>query len=222
MKTVILWTGGKDSCIAFHEAVKAGHEVQCLATFAPEQPDFLAHPLDAVKLQAAVTGIPHRQMTVTAPYKTSYVEQLRLLKTELGTEQVVTGDIDEVDGCANWMETCCAEAGITLWRPLWKMNRREAMQKLDEHKIRFLISCVMPDRLGPEWVGREFGAGNYEALLNESVQKNFDLCGENGEYHSLVIDAALYRKKILPKEMTTGNRNGFSHLLVSRWETVVK
>lgn len=217
MKTVVLWTGGKDSCIALHEAVKAGHEVQCLATFAPEQPDFLAHPLDAVKLQASVTGFEHRQMTVIAPYRESYVEQLRRLKEELGTGQVVTGDIDEVDGCASWMESCCREAGMALWRPLWKMDRVEVMRKLDEFGIRFLVSCVMSEKLDASWVGREFGAGNYAELLQVSQLSKIDLCGENGEYHTLVTDAALYDSRLSPSAFSTGSRNGFYYLAVKDW-----
>ena len=55
----VLWTGGKDSALALHEARLNGCRVRCLVTFASPEPNFLAHPLAFMKLQATALALPH-------------------------------------------------------------------------------------------------------------------------------------------------------------------
>src|SRR5579875_2179050 len=94
----VLWTGGKDSALALHAAAAHGCEARCLVTFAPPEPDFLAHPLPVMALQARSLGLPHRVLTVAKPFETGYEAALRTLRDEAGIECVVTGDIAAVDG----------------------------------------------------------------------------------------------------------------------------
>ena len=55
-KSAVLWTGGKDSCLALYEARKAGYSIDGLITFAPENPAFLAHPIGFMQLQSRSIG----------------------------------------------------------------------------------------------------------------------------------------------------------------------
>ena len=68
----VLWTGGKDSALALHEARQAGCRVRGLVTFAPPEPDFLAHPIAFMKLQAAALALPHWLWPVHEPFHESY------------------------------------------------------------------------------------------------------------------------------------------------------
>ena len=43
-RVIVLWSGGKDAMQALCHAREAGHQVVALATFAPPEPRFLAHP----------------------------------------------------------------------------------------------------------------------------------------------------------------------------------
>ncbi len=55
MKLGLLFSGGKDSCLALHRAVAAGHEVACLLTLLPERDDswmFHTPALEWTALQA--------------------------------------------------------------------------------------------------------------------------------------------------------------------------
>jgi diphthine-ammonia ligase len=47
-KAAILWTGGKDSALAFFKGVNEGYSIERLITFVPPNPIFLAHPLEIV------------------------------------------------------------------------------------------------------------------------------------------------------------------------------
>src|ERR1051326_5217249 len=83
----VLWTGGKDSALAMHEAQLAGCSVRCLATFAPPEPAFLAHPLAIIKLQAQALGLPHFVWPVREPFHESYEAGLRWLKETIGVDR---------------------------------------------------------------------------------------------------------------------------------------
>ncbi|HIM33797.1 MAG TPA: ATP-binding protein, partial [Candidatus Poseidoniales archaeon] len=68
MKLGLLFSGGKDSCLALHRAVAAGHEVACLLTLLPERDDswmFHTPALEWTALQAEALGIA--QLTAATP-----------------------------------------------------------------------------------------------------------------------------------------------------------
>ena len=66
-KVAISWTGGKDSSLALHEAVKSSDVINCLVTFAPIGEKFLAHPLALMEMQAQALGLPHYVLEVKEP-----------------------------------------------------------------------------------------------------------------------------------------------------------
>ncbi len=80
----MLWTGGKDSAMALYEADQNGYCVRCLVTFAPPEPDFLAHPLSFIKMQAQALALPHYVLPINAPFEQSYETGLRRLRDEMG------------------------------------------------------------------------------------------------------------------------------------------
>ena len=92
-RVIVLWSGGKDAMQALCHA-RAGHQV--VATFAPPEPRFLAHPLSQVRRQAAALGLPHLLITIEAPFDLGYETALAALKEEWRLDGVVTGDIDSV------------------------------------------------------------------------------------------------------------------------------
>lgn len=221
-KAAILWTGGKDSCIALHEAVKRGYSVAGLFTFTPESPDFLAHPLDAVALQAEALELPHARLPVTAPFRESYISNLVRLRETQGIDCVFTGDIDEVDGCSSWMEQCCNAAEIELIRPLWKMNRKPVFELAAAIRMQFVMTCVMPAHFDKTWPGRTFDATDLSELETYTASHNIDLCGENGEYHTMVTDAFLFKKRLVLQDTVTEERNGFYYVKAAAYHLAAK
>src|SRR5688500_18360768 len=94
----MLWTGGKDSMLALHEAREKGYDVKGLITCTPENPSFLAHPLEIMRLQSEALGLPHLAVVIREPYDEGYAQALRGLKEWKGIDTVITGDIATVNG----------------------------------------------------------------------------------------------------------------------------
>lgn len=192
----MLWTGGKDSSMALYEASLNGYGVCCLVTFAPPEPDFLAHPLDLIKRQAQTLALPHYVLTIREPFEHSYEAELLKLKDEMGIDYVITGDIAQVNGNANWIRQRCLNIGMKVHIPLWGRDRNTLMQQLLDRGFKVRLSCVNTGWLDQNWVGRELNETALEELRFIARKNGMDLCGEEGEYHTMVVDGPQFKQGI--------------------------
>ena len=195
-EVAVLWTGGKDSCLAFFEAQSNGFEIDSLITFVPSNPVFLAHPIPFMKYQAKAINLPYRIIEIKEPYKEGYREALCLLKERHNIITLITGDIDEIDGHSIWVEEYSGYAGIDIQIPLWKMNRMEVLKQLLKHQFKVIFSCVKKPWFTDEWVGKEITVDVLSQLSEMNTAKGIDICGERGEYHTMVCDAPFFQKSI--------------------------
>lgn len=187
-RVIVLWSGGKDAMQALCHAREAGHQVVALVTFAPPSPRFLAHPLSQVQRQAAALGLPHRLVTIEAPFDQGYELALAELKDEWRLDGVVTGDIDSVGGAPNWIRERCQPLGIAVHTPLWQLSREALLADLLARGIVAHLSCVDTRVLAPDWVGRVLDRATLAELQQLASSRGFDACGEQGEYHTMVTD----------------------------------
>lgn len=192
----ILWTGGKDSSLALYEADRNGYFVRCLVTFAPPEPDFLAHPLGFIKMQAHALGLPHVVLPISTPFESSYETCLCRLRDEMGIDCVVTGDIAEVDGNPNWIRERSRPVGMSVHMPLWGRDRSALLQQLLAQGFKAHFSCVKTRQLDESWVGRELNDSTISELRRIGERTGLDLCGEEGEYHTLVTDGPQFTRGI--------------------------
>jgi diphthine-ammonia ligase len=151
----MLWTGGKDSALALYEASQNDYRICCLATFAPSEPNFLAHPLAFIKVQAQALALPHYVLPIRRPFEKSYETALCGLRDKMGVNTVITGDIAEVAGNPNWIRERGRVIGMMAHTPLWGRDRLTLLRLLLENGFSAIFSCVNPRWLGENWIGRE-------------------------------------------------------------------
>jgi uncharacterized protein (TIGR00290 family) len=178
------------------EASRSGCDVRCLVTFAPPKPDFLAHPLAFMKLQAEALGLPHQVLRVEEPFAESYETHLRALRNEMGIDAVVTGDIAEVGGSPNWIRERSRPVGMEVYTPLWGRDRQTLLEQLLNHRFKVRFSCVKKRWLTESWVGRTLNEPAIAELRVVRERTGLDLCGEEGEYHTLVTDGPQFSRAI--------------------------
>lgn len=210
----VLWTGGKDSALALYEAGRNGCRVRCLATFAPPQPDFKAHPLTVIRLQAQALGLPHHVLPVTAPFAAGYETALRKLRDEFGVGCAITGDIDEIDGKPNWIGERCRAVGMRVHLPLWGRERELLLEQLLERGFRTRISCVDMRRLDASWVGRELDGSSIAELRAVHARTGIDLCGEEGEYHTLIVDGPSFARLVEIRSRATRTVGPLAYMVI--------
>jgi len=191
----MLWTGGKDSSLALYEARQDGYDVRCLVTFAPEQKNFLAHPMEFLKMQAQALELPHHIFYVTEPFEAGYENHLRILR-DMGIGTVITGDIAEVGGAPNWIRERSRPVGMNVHTPLWGRDRNLLLQQLVAEKFKVFFSCIKTRWLTENWIGRELNDSSIADLQMVRQHTGLDLCGEEGEYHTLVADCPMFKRTI--------------------------
>jgi diphthamide synthase (EF-2-diphthine--ammonia ligase) len=110
---------------------------------------------------------------------------------------VVTGDIAEVGGQPNFVDAIAAQAGLLIDKPLWHAPRRALLEHLVAKGYAVVFSAVRTPWFDASWAGRRLDAGAIAELLSLGAQSGLDLCGENGEYHTMVVDAPRFRAAIV-------------------------
>jgi uncharacterized protein (TIGR00290 family) len=189
------WSGGKDAALALHEAVAAGAEPRFLAAMMVESGGrSRSHGLsrELLEAQAAALGLPIRfGAAAWDGYEEELVRVLADGVAETGAPVGIFGDID-IDRHREWVETTAARAGATACLPLWQRERRALMDDLLAAGVRAAIVAVRDGVLPAELLGRTVDA----ELVEEVVALGADAAGENGEFHTVVLDGPLFRRPL--------------------------
>ena len=95
-----------------------------------------------------------------------------------------------------WTENICGEFGIKALLPLWKLDREEILKGFIENGFESIVVCLKADASDARWLGRKIDRWFMAELQDYQRNHSFDICGENGEYHTFVVDGPCFRKRI--------------------------
>lgn len=189
------WSGGKDSALALHEVMRAAAEPRFLVSMLTEGgARSRSHGLsrELLAAQAAAVGIPIRFGAATwGGYREEFVRVVGEGIAATGARAGVFGDID-IDEHREWEEGVCAEVGAQAVLPLWHRDRRAVTDRLLASGFEAVIVAVRDGVLAPSLLGRTLDAG----VLAEIEAAGADACGENGEFHTFVVDGPLFRRPV--------------------------
>lgn len=195
-KAIVLWSGGKDCNLALHLAKEAGYEITALVTFYSRSTEFRAHPKEWMELQSKSLGITHILLEIEEPFASSYEIQLRKLKDQLGISTVVSGDISEVHGNSNWISERASAIGMNVFLPLWHKSRMEVMELLFRFHFKVILTLVKSPWLNETFLARKIDLELIEEFRILGKENGLDLCGEQGEYHTMVLNGPGYRSPV--------------------------
>lgn len=187
------WSGGKDSCLAFHRAAAIGQPAALLTMFSTDGARSRSHGLrpELLHAQAAALGLPlHISRAEWDTYETAFLAALATLKHQ-GIATAVFGDID-LEPHREWEEKVCAASELTCCLPLWKEERRALLDEFLALGCRAILVAVKEGKLDPALLGRELDA----SVIAEIEASGCDACGEEGEYHTAVVDGPRFRSPI--------------------------
>jgi diphthine-ammonia ligase len=192
---IVSWSGGKDSCMALYEARRSGHKVTHLVNFISNDDKrvrFHGTNADLIKQQGTAIGIPVVQ------YETSWDDYERDFKAGVrgllptGVKGMIFGDI-YLDVHKEWVDRVCGEIGIEAVEPLWGRPTAELLDQFIELGFEAVIVGLNSKQVDEKWVGRYVDS----AFRDYLKQNNIDPCGENGEYHTVVINGPLFTRRLL-------------------------
>jgi len=196
-RIVASWSGGKDSCFACYKAMLDGFEVSHLLNFISMEQRCMSHGLDSklIVAQSQATGIPLIQRQITwDTYEEGFKAAMIELK-QMGVEGAVFGDID-IQEHKDWVNRVCNEVGIIAMEPLWGLNPLQILNDFIDEGFEAIVVNVKADLFGEEWLGRKIDRTFLKDLQKLRNEHDFHLCGESGEYHTLVTDGPIFKGRI--------------------------
>lgn len=207
MNFVTSWSGGKDSCYAMMQAVKLGFMPKVLLNMMNENGKISrSHglPLSILNQQAQKMQLPIKTVPATwGDYEEKFITILKSLKAKFDLEAAVFGDID-LQPHRDWEEKVCQAASLKAILPLWQQDRIALVNEMIENGIEtMIVSCNT--MMGESYLGKILT----KELALELLEKGIDPCGENGEFHTMVINCPLFSDKIILPAFTTKVHNDY-------------
>jgi len=153
-------------------------------------------------------------------YEQRFKRAVSVLKHR-GAQGMVFGDI-YLQEHRDWIERICGAMGITPVIPLWGIAPERVLNEFIEAGFEAVVISAKADIFSEEWLGRTIDYGFLADLKRLGLEESVDVCGEHGEYHTLVVDGPLFRKRM---QITYGDRvkrNGYWFLDIPRCRLKLK
>lgn len=214
MKVFVSWSGGKDSSLALHRALKMGLKVGCLFTMLSE--DGLrskTHGVERNTLESQALALKIPLVCGKATWETYEVEFKRIVgKLKMkGYGGGVFGDIN-LSEHRHWVERVCNEVGIKSFEPLWGEKYENLFTEFFGNGFKAIIVNVKANLIDEEWLGRPFN----NKFLDYLKRKGIDLYGEGGEYHTLTVYGPLFKQHLKIVEAKKTLQDGHWILKISK------
>jgi uncharacterized protein (TIGR00290 family) len=199
-----------------YEAIDKGYEISHLVNFISKEFHRVSfHGTEArlIQLQSQAIGIPLLQKETTWDgYEQEFKEAVRSLIPG-GVEGMVFGDI-YLQEHKDWVGRVCNDLGIEAIEPLWGKNTEEILSGFIEKGFEAVIVSAKSDLIDEDWIGRRVD----KAFMEYLKRKNIDICGENGEYHTLVTNGPIFKRQIQLIESKVISRDNYWFLDTIRYE----
>ena len=202
LRVCVLYSGGKDSTLALMRAAEE-HRVVCLATLLPgsaENPLFHYPNSHLTELQARAMDLPlvsARCPDSEAGALSALGKVLARAKEAYGAEAVVTGAVKSRYQLERFARVC-RSLGLEVLSPLWGLDEEELLREVLRAGIKAVITRVAGYPLSPSLLGKQLDEGLVERLV--SLRGYVNPSGEGGEYETLVLDAPVFRRAVVPLE----------------------
>lgn len=210
-KAVVSWSTGKDSAYAYHLVAQSDeYEVVGLLTTITGTFDRVAMHgtreaiLDA---QAERIGMPIHKVKIPWPctneiYESTMGSAFEQLKAD-GITHIIFGDL-YLEDIRSYREASVDGTGLTCVFPLWGMDTDKLSKAMTASGLQAVLVCIDPKALQKDFAGRLY---NQELVADLPVDA--DPCGENGEFHTAVVNGPMFDRPIDYSIGETVERSGF-------------
>ncbi|MEJ2766426.1 ATPase [Photobacterium sp. MCCC 1A19761] len=195
-KVIVSWSSGKDSTLTLIKLLDdpTVEVVGLYTTYLEDEVPFQATPIEVLKQQVALTGLPLVLIPLPEVFPPNTVYQARVIdglrRSGLDIDAVAFGDMF-CNGIAEYRRSYIEPAGWQCLFPLLGRDSRELAEEILHSGIQTLITTVDTHQLDGEYCGQW-----YNADLLARLPPHVDPCGENGEFHTLVVQAPCFQEAL--------------------------
>ncbi|MCD6537044.1 diphthine--ammonia ligase [Candidatus Bathyarchaeota archaeon] len=204
-----LFSGGKDSLYAIYLAEREGIKIEHLIFLIPSFPVPSPHAenLEAIKF---IAKSMRRKLAIVDLHRGAdeFINVLRSLNVDI----LVAGDVC-IEEHKSWLEAICNEANVTMLEPLFGRDTTKLFREIFNSGFEAVIIGVDTRYLEEEWLGFTLNKETAARFLSRAGCA--DPLGENGEYHTLVINCPLYPKRLRTKPKKKVMADSITYLVLS-------
>lgn len=199
MKLAVLFSGGKDSCLALHKVLQGGHEVKYLLNVYPKNIDsFMFHKQNwrLLNIQADCLGI--KMISIESEgIEEKELKDLRKLieKVKDNVSGIVVGGIaSSYQG--KRVKKICDDLNLKFVAPLLDYEPEKLWEELFREGFEVVMVKIACDGIDKGWLGRIINKGNFGELKKLAEKYKFRLDFEGGEAETTVLMMPEYNKRI--------------------------
>ena len=201
---LLSWSGGKDAAWTLH-ALRARDDVEVVALLTTVTTGYERVAMQGIRrellhAQADAAGLPLIEALIepqcdNARYEAAFAAALAGAKARWpALDTIAFGDLRLADVRA-WREASCAAMGWRIETPLFGIDTRELAHAMIAGGLRARLCCVDLEQLDASFAGRAF-----DDRLLADLPPGCDPCGENGEFHTLVLDGPMFDRALAVRE----------------------
>ncbi|KAK1444711.1 hypothetical protein BgAZ_106170 [Babesia gibsoni] len=250
MKLLSLISGGKDGIYSIIAAQREGHEVIMLGHLKPKAEDdtheldsfmyqtighnivpAIAECLDLPLIERHITGTPIGKNTLEyVPEDGDEVEDLftmvnEALAAKKDIEGILTGAIAS-QYQLNRVENVAKRLGLRTVQPLWGREQTGLLQEMIENNMKAIIVKTCSMGINETHLGKSIEE-LYPEFIKLKEKYGFNVCGEGGEYESLVLDCPAYKRRLAITEHKhiVHSKDPFAPTILyvpTKWEIIQK
>lgn len=211
-KVIISWSSGKDSTLTLIRLLNnPEYEVVALyTTHVANEVPFQVTPIAVVQMQADLAGLPliAIELPTVFPANNDYQRLVVNGLKECGIEfdAVAFGDMF-CNGIVEYRKSYIEAADWECVFPLVGQSSSELAEEIINCGIKTIIVTTDGTQLDNQFCGQE-----YTMQLLSDLPVQVDPCGEDGEFHTLVIEASCFNGSIELSSTTIDEQERFTHL----------
>jgi len=211
MKLALLFSGGKDSCLAMHYAMQE-HEISCLISIVSENKEsymFHVPNIELTSVQAKAMQLPLIQQITKGEKEKELIDLRKAIleaKEKYNIQGIVTGAIRS-EYQASRIQKICDELNLKCLNPLWLKPQAEVLQEVVDNKFEVIISGVFAYPFDKSFLGKKIDNEMIAKLQEFNRKYQINEAGEGGEIETTVLDAPFFKNKIIIKDATTAFEN---------------
>lgn len=206
------WSGGRDSVLALSAArADPGLDVRRLVTTVRADNDRVTmHGVrrELVAAQADRLGLPLEVVQIPPdagnPVYEERMAELWDRAAMAPIEVAVFGDIHLAD-VRTYREELLEEVGVAGAWPLWEQDPAELARRFVDDGGRAILVCIDRARLDLSFLGRVF-----DADLLADLPEDVDPSGEEGAFHTFVVEGPGFSGPVTVERGRVVERNGFA------------